>query len=234
MTTKKLTELNWTAVNESLLDSGYSILPQILSRDECRNLAALYNQPDLFRSRIDMTKYRFGKGEYQYFRYPLPPRVQELREIFYPNLLPAANQWSETCGTGTPFPAQLTEFLERCHSASQTRPTPLILHYREGDFNCLHQDIYGEVAFAFQVVLFLSEPEQDYSGGEFLLVEQAPRAQAMGRAFRLPRGSGLVFCTRYRPSQGKRSVYKVTMRHGLSPLTSGERWALGIIFHDSK
>lgn len=197
-------------------------------------MIGLYGQPDRFRSRVDMAQYRFGKGEYQYFRYPPPPLVEKLRQELYGKLAKVANEWAELLGEEHRFPDQLDELLKRCHKGGQTRPTPLMLRYGAGDFNCLHQDLYGPVAFPFQVVFFLSQPEEQYTGGEFLLVENPPRAQSMGRALRPKRGDAVVITTRHRPVHGTRGVYKVPVRHGVSPVTSGQRWTLGIIFHDAE
>ena len=180
-----------------------------------------------------MAQYRFGKGEYQYFRYPLPPLVEELRQRLYPRLAAVANTWAGLFQSDDRFPDTLDALLERCHERGQTRPTPLMLRYGAGDFNCLHQDIYGQVAFPFQVVFFLSQPHEEYCGGEFLLVENPPRAQAMGRALRPNRGDAVIITTRHRPATGKRGVYKVAVRHGVSPVTAGQRWTMGIIFHDA-
>jgi uncharacterized protein len=181
-----------------------------------------------------MVKYRFGRGEYQYFRYPLPAIVEDLRQGLYPRLVKVATAWAELLQTGYQFPADLNQLLHLCHQQGQTRPTPLLLRYGAGDFNCLHQDIYGEIAFPFQVVFFLSEPGRDYWGGEFLLVQQPPRSQTMGRAFSPRQGEALVITTRYRPGQGKRGWYKIGVRHGVSPVAAGSRWTLGIIFHDAQ
>ncbi|MCZ2149690.1 MAG: 2OG-Fe(II) oxygenase [Bryobacterales bacterium] len=216
-----------------LTQQGYTVLPGLLSREECEGTAGLYADGKLFRGRIDMAQYRFGRGEYQYFRDPLPDLVRDLRHALYPPLAGVANEWAEMLGLSG-FPPALDGLLEECRLHGQTRPTPLLLRYRAGDYNCLHQDLYGEIAFPFQVVCFLSEPGRDYEGGEFLLVEQAPRAQAMGRALRQRQGDGLVITTRHRPAQGKRGYYKVNARHGVSPVTEGERWTLGIIFHNAK
>ena len=204
----------------------------MLSERECEELIALYPKQDLFRSRIDMARFRFGRGEYQYFRYPLPPLIDNLRHELYSKLAPIANSWARLLNTDD-FPPTLAELTATCHQHGQPRPTPLLLHYKTGDFNCLHQDIYGEVAFPLQVVFFLSEPERDYSGGEFLLTEQIPRAQSVGRVLRPRQGDAVVITTRYRPAEGKRGAYRVGVRHGVSEVTAGERWTLGIIFHDA-
>lgn len=226
--------IDWDRIGASLTDSGFAQIPSLLTAEQCRDVIALYPQDGLFRSRIDMAQYRFGKGEYQYFRYPLPPLVEDLRQRLYPGLTAVANQWSKLLDTGDPFPDSLQALLERCHRKGQTRPTPLILRYGQGDYNCLHQDIYGAVAFPFQVIFFLSQPHEEYQGGEFLLVENPPRAQSMGRALLPNRGDAVVITTRHRPATGKRGVYKVSVRHGVSPITSGQRWTLGIIFHDAQ
>jgi len=226
--------IDWDRAATSLTESGFAILPSVLTAQECRDLIALYPCEELFRSRIDMAQYRFGKGEYQYFRYPLPPLIEKLRHELYPRLAEVANHWASLLQSSDLFPDTLDELLGRCHLEGQTRPTPLMLRYGAGDFNCLHQDIYGAVAFPFQVVFFLSQPHHDYSGGEFLLVENPPRAQSMGRAFLPQQGDGLVITTRHRPAAGKRGIYKVGVRHGVSPVTAGQRWTLGIIFHDAQ
>ncbi len=219
---------DWSA---ELAGQGFALRPRMLKVRQCEELVRLYDRPELFRSRIEMAKFRFGKGEYQYFRYPLPPLVEKLRQGLYPDLARVANQWADQFGQEEHFPDALDDLLQECHDKGQTRPTPLMLRYGAGDFNCLHQDIYGAVAFPFQVVCFLSQPERDYSGGEFLLVENPPRAQAMGRVFRPSQGDALIITTRYRPAIGKRGAYRVGVRHGVSPVISGKRWTLGIIFH---
>jgi uncharacterized protein len=218
---------------DSLTTRGFAHLPALLTPPQCQDLIALYSDPDRFRTRIDMQQYRFGRGEYQYFRYPLPPVVDDLRHSLYADLAPIANQWADLLHTPK-FPDTLDALLAHCHLKSQTRPTPLILRYGPGDFNCLHQDLYGEIAFPFQVVCFLSEPGRDYSGGEFLLVENPPRAQSMGRALLPRQGDALVITTRYRPGAGKRGAYRIGVRHGVSEVTAGNRWTLGIIFHDAE
>jgi hypothetical protein len=219
--------------SDSLTTRGFAQLPAVLTPAQCADLIALYSDPDRFRTRIDMQQYRFGRGEYQYFRYPLPPIVDHLRHSLYAALAPIANRWSDLLHTPK-FPDTLDALLEHCHARGQTRPTPLMLRYGPGDFNCLHQDLYGEIAFPFQVVCFLSEPGRDYTGGEFLLVENPPRAQSMGRALLPRQGDALVITTRYRPAAGKRGSYRVGVRHGVSEVTAGNRWTLGIIFHDAE
>ena len=222
------------AVESELWQRGYGRLGTLLTRDQCEKLRVLYSRPELFRSRIDMARFRFGRGEYQYFSYPLPPLVAELRQSLYAGLAPVANRWMTALSLPAAYPEKLPEFLELCHSRGQKRPTPLLLHYRPGDFNCLHQDLYGEIFFPFQVVFGLSRPEDEYQGGEFLLVEQQPRAQSVGRAIRLEQGEAIVITTRYRPAKGARGYYRTNVRHGVSPLTAGERYTLGIIFHDAE
>ena len=229
-----MNSLDWSGPRRTLSESGFAPIPGLVSPRECADVLAMYDHEELFRTRIEMARYRFGKGEYKYFRYPLPPLVEELRQTLYPGLAEVANEWEELLGSGRRFPGTLSGLIEECHAAGQRRPTPLVLRYHAGDYNCLHQDIYGTIAFPFQVVVFLSEPGCDYRGGEFLLVESAPRAQSMGRAFLPRRGDAMVIPTRHRPVRGKRSVYRAALRHGVSPVTEGERWTLGIIFHDSE
>jgi hypothetical protein len=239
-------ELDWAAAEASLDAQGFARLPAILGPDECESLAALYSNDALFRSRIDMARFRFGVGEYKYFAAPLPPVVQMLREGLYARLAPIANSWIarlkpsryENGDTPKPsrseYPGTLDGFLRSCHAAGQTRPTPLLLSYTAGGYNCLHQDIYGDLAFPLQVVFVLSRAGVDYTGGEFLLVEQRPRAQSRGHAIAVEQGAAVVFATRERPVAGARGSYRVVMRHGVSTITSGHRMSLGIIFHDAR
>ena len=216
-----------------LWSRGYARSGALLTPAECDETRALYDQPELFRSRIDMKRYRFGRGEYQYFADPLPAIVQRLRRELYRALAPVATAWMSALRLPVDYPGELDAFLEQCHAAGQARPTPLLLRYREGDFNCLHQDLYGELFFPFQVVIGLSRPDVEYTGGELLLVEQQPRAQSVGHALRLAQGEGVVITTRYRPVQGTRGYYRTNFRHGVSPILSGERYTLGVIFHDA-
>jgi hypothetical protein len=218
---------------ESLWTSGYHRLGTVLKQPECEALRTLYAQPELFRSRIDMARYRFGRGEYQYFSYPLPSLIDKLRRELYGQLVSAAREWTAALSRQQEYPDQLACFLEQCKSAGQNRPTPLLLHYQAGDFNCLHQDLYGEIFFPFQVVVCLSRPDEEFTGGELLLVEQQPRAQSVGHSIRLQQGEAVVITTRYRPVKGSRGYYRTNFRHGVSPLLSGERYTLGIIFHDA-
>lgn len=218
----------------AICEQGFRRIGVLLSEDECTELRDLHSESERFRSHIDMARYRFGKGEYQYFRYPLPETVSRLRYQLYPHLAAIANSWLTAVEIATEFPEDLSAFLKQCRAHGQARPTPLLLRYRTGDFNCLHQDIYGELVFPFQVIVALSEPGLEYEGGELLLVEQKPRAQPQGHAIRLARGEATVISTRFRPVKGRRGFYRAIMRHGVSTVTSGERFTLGIIFHDSK
>ena len=231
-----LLALDWRDIETSLDDRGFARIPPILTAKECQSLADLYTDDSRFRSRVDMERFRFGAGEYKYFAAPLPPIVQTLREQLYERLAPTANRWAARLKTDETreFPATLDAFLRRCHKAGQTRPTPLLLSYREGGYNCLHQDIYGDLAFPLQVVFMLSRRDIDYSGGELLLVEQRPRAQSRGHSIGIDQGAGVIFATRERPQEGTRGSYRVAMRHGVSTVTSGARMTLGIIFHDAK
>jgi hypothetical protein len=211
---------------------GYAIRP-LLDPDTCRMLAGLYDQDALFRKRIVMEKHGYGQGEYKYFAYPLPPIVAELRTTLYPPLATVANRWRLALGQDGRFPATLDAYLDRCHAAGQTRPTPLLLRYRADGFNCLHQDLYGEHVFPIQLVVMLSDPDTDFTGGEFLLVEQRPRAQSKGEVVRPRQGDAVIFPVRERPVRGTRGYHRVVMRHGVSRVLSGSRHTLGIIFHDA-
>jgi hypothetical protein len=235
--------VDWIAIESALDAQGFAALPPMLTPDECAALAALYASESAFRSRIDMVRFRFGVGEYKYFAVPLPPVVDALRHDLYGRLAPVANRWKVRLKPGTAhrsakgvnlYPATLDAFLKQCHAAGQRRPTPLLLSYTAGGYNCLHQDIYGDVAFPLQVVFLLNRVDVDYTGGEFLLVEQRPRAQSRGHALRVPQGAGVVFTTRERPAAGARGDYRVVMRHGVSTVTSGARMSCGIIFHDAR
>jgi hypothetical protein len=230
----RFTTLNWQSLTRSLWERGYAKTPPVLTSEECRALIALYQDEARFRSRIHMERYRFGVGEYKYFAHPLPPLVQELRAAFYPPLAAVANEWMQALRAPERFPMTLNEFLARCHALGQNRPTPLLLRYEAGGYNCLHQDLYGDVVFPLQLTCFLSRPEHDYTGGEFLLVEQQPRAQSRGEALLPQQGEIIIFTTRFRPAKGKRGYYRAQMRHGVSRITSGLRYTLGVIFHDAK
>ncbi len=230
---ERIARLPWSDIRVSLRTLGYGRMGTVLTQAECKELRSLYAKPEFFRSRVDMARFRFGQGEYQYFAYPLPALVAQLRESLYPCLADTANDWMAALSLTGEFPGELSSFLKRCRARSQNRPTPLLLHYRAGDFNCLHQDVYGEIVFPFQVIFCLSKPDQEFTGGELLLVEQRPRAQSVGHAIRLEQGEAIVITTRYRPAKGSRGYYRTNIRHGVSPLLTGERFTLGIIFHDA-
>ena len=205
----------------------------MLSPSECAALAAAYDEPGLYRSRIIMARHGFGRGEYQYFAAPLPATVAGLRAALYPPLAKIANRWNEQLGLDARFSDTHEDFLAVCHAAGQTRPTPLILKYEAGDYNCLHQDLYGDLVFPLQVAFLLSEPGRDFTGGEFVLTEQRPRMQSRAEVVSLRQGEGVIFPVHHRPVQGTRGVYRTNMRHGVSGLRSGRRFTLGIIFHDA-
>ncbi len=217
----------------SLDERGFALLPALLDERTCGDLAALYDDAANFRSRIVMSRHGFGRGEYQYFAYPLPPAVAALRRELYVALAPLANRWNERMGQPVRFPGTHEEFLSRCHAAGQQRPTPLLLRYAEGDFNCLHQDLYGEHVFPLQMAVLLSQPGEDFRGGEFVLTEQRPRQQSRVEVVPLARGDAVIFAVNERPSRGTRGDYRVKMRHGVSRLHSGRRHTLGIILHDA-
>jgi hypothetical protein len=221
----------WRAVAARLDEQGYGLIPGLLDPGTCDALASGYDR-DLFRSTITMARHGFGRGEYKYFRYPLPDVVEELRAALYPSLAPLANRWQEAFGSPIRYPGSLAEFLDQCHAAGQARPTPLMLRYGPGDYNCLHQDLYGETVFPLQVAILLSDPSS-FEGGEFVLTEQRPRRQSRAQVVPLRRGDAVVFPVRDRPVQGARGYYRVQHRHGVSELRSGERFTLGIIFHDA-
>ena len=212
---------------------GSAILPGLLTPAECRSVAETYAQETAFRGRVVMARHGFGRGEYRYFAYPLPDLVRQLRSELYPRLAPLANRWNVLMGIGTRYPDTHAEFLERCHAAGQTRPTPLLLQYGPGDYNCLHQDLYGEHVFPLQVAILLSEPGKDFTGGEFVITEQRPRMQSRVQVAPLAQGDALVFAVHHRPVSGTRGAYRVNLRHGVSKLHSGQRHTLGVIFHDA-
>lgn len=224
---------DWPRVANELDAQGFAILPKLLTGAECTDMAALYARPDLFRSHIVMARHGFGRGEYRYFAYPLPALVHGLRTALYPHLAPIANRWHERLAIDVRFPADHAAFVERCHRAGQTRPTPLLLQYGADDYNCLHQDLYGEHVFPLQVAVLLSEPDEDFAGGEFVLVEQRPRMQSRAEVVPLRKGDAVVFAVNFRPVRGTRGDYRVNLRHGVSRLRSGHRHTLGIIFHDA-
>ena len=229
--------LDWVSAERSLAERGYAVTKAILSERECVELVSLYGDDARFRSHIIMERYRFGVGDYKYFENPLPPTVASLRAAAYPHLAAIANRWNEQLGEdagSARHPLQLADFLEVCHAGGQNKPTPLMLHYEAGGFNCLHQDLYGEVSFPLQMVILLGQPERDWDGGEFLLVEQQPRAQSKGEVVRANQGQAIIFATRHRPVKGTRGYYRANLRHGVSRVHRGTRFTLGIIFHDAK
>lgn len=225
--------LDWAAIEAELDAYGAATTGPLLTAAECAALEALYPEERPFRSRVIMARHGYGRGEYKYFAYPLPEIVHALRPALYARLAPIANRWHERLGSEARFPPGHTAFLERCHAAGQTRPTPLLLHYGPGDFNCLHQDLYGPHVFPLQVAVLLSTPERDFTGGEFVLTEQRPRLQSRAEVVPLRRGEAVIFAVHHRPAQGSRGTYRVNLRHGVSRVRSGTRHTLGIIFHDA-
>ena len=230
----RLAAIDWQRVGGDIDRHGAAILSGVLSREECFTLVSSYTQDRLFRSRIVMASHGFGRGEYKYFSYPLPEVVASLRTALYAPLARIANRWNEAMKAGIRYPDEHDVFLRRCHKSGQTKPTPLLLQYREGDYNCLHQDLYGEHVFPLQVTFLLSEPGRDFTGGEFVLTEQRPRMQSRVEVVTLGWGDGVIFPVNRRPVEGSRGVYRVTMRHGVSRIASGHRHTLGIIFHDAQ
>lgn len=226
--------LDWPRINQDLDAHGCAIVSDLLRGKECASLSKSYADDELFRSRVVMGRHGFGRGEYQYFAYPLPGEVVALRTSLYPPLAGIANRWNAAMKMDVRYPPAHAAFLERCHKAGQTRPTPLMLQYGEGDYNCLHQDLYGEHVFPLQVTILLSEPGRDFTGGEFVLTEQRPRMQSRAEIVPLGRGDGVIFPVHHRPVQGSRGTYRVNMRHGVSRLRAGHRQTLGIIFHDAR
>ena len=226
--------IDWAQATTELDAQGCAVLKGLLTPDECAALAAMYPDDSHFRSRIVMGRHGFGRGEYKYFSYPLPDLIAELRPVLYARLAGVANRWNEAMGIDISYPAAHTAFLKRCHEAGQTRPTPLLLQYEAGDFNCLHQDLYGEHVFPLQVAILLSEPGRDFAGGEFVLTEQRPRMQSRAEVVPLTQGDAVAFAVHHRPVQGTRGTYRVNLRHGVSRLRSGHRHTVGVIFHDAK
>lgn len=231
--TERLSAIDWTAVTADLDAQGWAILPRLIDEADCGAMASLYDAEDGFRSRVVMARHGFGQGEYRYFSYPLPALVQTLRSGLYPHLAPIANRWHGRMGLDTRFPDTHRAFLDRCHAAGQTRPTPLLLRYGPDDYNALHQDLYGEHVFPLQVAILLSQPRRDFTGGEFVLTEQRPRMQTRPAVVPLGEGDAVVFAVNNRPQRGTRGDYRVTMRHGVSRVRNGRRHTLGIIFHDA-
>jgi hypothetical protein len=230
----RVESLDWPRIASDLDTYGCAVAKGVLPPEECRALAATYVEDEPFRSRIVMARHGFGRGEYKYWAYPLPEAVAALRGTFYPYLSGVANRWNETLGIDVRYPEDHAEYLERCHEAGQTRPTPLLLQYGEGDFNCLHQDLYGDLAFPLQVAFLLSAPGEDFTGGEFVLTEQRPRMQSRAEVVDLNQGDGVIFAVHHRPVMGTRGAYRVNLRHGVSRLRSGRRHTLGVIFHDAR
>ena len=231
---QRIEAYDWPAVLKDLDAQGNSVLERLLSAEECRELSELYSAGSGFRSRIVMARHGFGRGEYQYFDYPLPELIAGLRTALYRQLAPLANRWNEVMGTAVRYPGEHAQFIARCHSAGQRKPTPLLLQYGAGDYNCLHQDVYGEHVFPIQVAILLSEPGKDFTGGEFVMTEQRPRMQSRVDVVPLQQGHAAVFTVRQRPVQGTRGAYRVNLRHGVSRIRSGRRHTLGIIFHDAE
>lgn len=229
----RLAAVDWAATEKALDGQGFAVLPGLLTPEECSRVVGLYDRPEGFRSQVVMARHGFGRGEYKYFSYPLPPLVQGIRERLWPYLSPVANRWHEAMGVAARFPQTHAQFVERCHAAGQRRPTPLLLRYGAGDYNCLHQDLYGEHVFPLQAAVLLSEPGHDFEGGELVLTEQRPRMQSRVMVVPLKQGDGVVFAVNSRPVAGTRGTYRVTMRHGVSALRSGSRHTLGVIFHDA-
>ena len=230
----RLRVYDWDAVAEDLDVRGYAMLEALLSPQECTALASQYEDDGRFRSRVVMGRHGFGRGEYRYFSYPLPELVAELRTAVYPQLAPIANRWNASMGMAVRYPARHAEFIARCHAAGQQRPTPLLLQYGADDYNCLHQDLYGEHVFPLQMAVLLSEPGRDFDGGEFVLTEQRPRMQSRAEVVPLGQGELVIFPVHHRPVQGTRGTYRVNMRHGVSRLRAGRRHTLGVIFHDAR
>jgi hypothetical protein len=228
-------EIDWGSARFQLDDRGFALIPGVLTKKTCEEIAAYYADDHHFRSRIEMSRYSFGQGEYKYFNYPLPRIVQQLRSSIYPHLAPLANEWAMRLGSKMPrYPEKLPDFIDQCHRAGQKRPTPLLLKYGVGDFNCLHQDLYGDVVFPFQVTLFLSQQRKDFDGGEFVLAEQRPRRQSRVEVISPNQGDAVIFSVHHRPVRGGRGYYRANLRHGVSTVHSGDRYTLGIIFHDAK
>ncbi|WP_185733501.1 2OG-Fe(II) oxygenase [Burkholderia sp. Bp8998] len=231
---QRVDAVDWPTVDVELDRYGCAHVPGLISASECDALASLYPQDALYRSRVVMARHGFGRGEYKYFAYPLPAVVAELRTTLYPHLAPIANRWNQALGIDVRYPKDHTTFLDRCHAAGQTRPTPLILQYGPDDYNCLHQDLYGEHVFPLQVAILLSAPGRDFTGGEFVLTEQRPRMQSRAEVVPLTQGDAVIFAVHGRPVQGTRGVYCVNLRHGVSRIRSGHRHTIGIIFHDAQ
>jgi hypothetical protein len=231
---KRIASIDWKQTSQDVDAEGHAIIRRVLSREESEATSELFQHDEFFRSRVVMERHRFGRGEYKYFKYPLPDIVVSLRTTVYPHLVPIANRWNEALRIDARYPTVHADYLRRCHQAGQHKPTPLLLQYETGDYNCLHQDLYGEHVFPLQLAILLSEPERDFTGGEFVLTEQRPRMQSRPIVVPLRQGDGVVFAVNHRPVQGAKSVYRVNLRHGVSRIRSGHRHTLGIIFHDAR
>jgi hypothetical protein len=231
---KRIASIDWKQTSQDVDAEGHAIIRRVLSREESQATSELFQHDDFFRSRVVMERHRFGRGEYKYFKYPLPDIVVSLRTTVFPHLVPIANRWNEALRIDARYPTVHADYLRRCHQAGQHKPTPLLLQYETGDYNCLHQDLYGEHVFPLQLAILLSEPERDFTGGEFVLTEQRPRMQSRPIVVPLRQGDGVVFAVNHRPVQGAKSVYRVNLRHGVSRIRSGHRHTLGIIFHDAR
>ena len=229
----RLASADWEEIASDLDARGSAVIERLLSPGHCRSIAALYEADERFRSKVVMERHGFGRGEYKYFNYPLPPLIADLRTSLYPHLAAIANRWNAALGIDVRYPAAHSAFVARCHAAGQTRPTPLMLRYGAGDYNCLHQDLYGEHVFPLQATILLSDPDGDFAGGEFVLTEQRPRMQSRPEVVPLRQGDAVIFAVQHRPVQGSRGVYRVNMRHGVSRVRRGHRQTLGIIFHDA-
>jgi hypothetical protein len=232
--TERIRTFDWDRVARDLDAQGSAMLTGLLLPDECQALAALYPEDVIFRSRVIMARHGFGRGEYKYFSYPLPDLIAGLRTALYPHLAPIANRWNEAMGVEVRYPEKHADFLARCHAAGQRKPTPLLLQYQADDYNCLHQDVYGEHVFPLQVTVLLSQPGRDFTGGEFVMTEQRPRMQSRAEVVPLRQGDAVIFAVRNRPVQGSRGIYRVNLRHGVSRIRSGHRHTVGIIFHDAQ
>ncbi|MGN7743329.1 2OG-Fe(II) oxygenase [Pseudomonas sp. 22526] len=231
---QRLACLDWPSIEQQLDQDGSALIGNLLSAEQCHQLSSLYPHSELFRSRVVMARHGFGRGEYQYFAYPLPQLVAELRSQFYPRLVPLANRWNRLMNIPVQYPSRHEDFLQRCHAAGQQRPTPLLLQYGPQDYNCLHQDLYGDNVFPLQVAILLSRPGSDFSGGEFVITEQRPRMQSRPQVIGLKQGDAVIFAVHHRPVPGVHGHYRVTLRHGVSRLHSGRRHTLGVIFHDAQ
>ncbi|MBA2251859.1 MAG: 2OG-Fe(II) oxygenase [Nitrospirales bacterium] len=230
---ERVRSTDWARVSHDLDAQGHAMVKRLLTPEECETLAALYAQDEIFRSRVVMARHGFGRGEYKYFGYPLPDLIARFRTAVYPHLVPIANRWNSAMNIDVRYPEKHADFIERCHEAGQVRPTPLLLQYGADDYNCLHQDLYGEHVFPLQVTILLSEPERDFRGGEFVMTEQRPRRQSRPIVVPIRQGDAVIFAVNQRPVQGTRGVYRVKLRHGVSRVCSGHRHTVGVIFHDA-